>query len=733
MIAWQTPIKRVVFVSTYPPRQCGIGTFSNDLLKSLQLLLPNIQFLVYALNQSELDTHAYPVEVIQEIDQDDRDSYIHAAQIINRHAKETLIIMQHEYGIYGGPWGEYIVDFLKTVRSPVITTFHTVLPQPSLSMHRVTQAIIENSHKLVVLTDASFRLVEELYPAAQTKLVRLAHGIHPQVFAKPNQVKRKFKLTGRRVLLTFGLLGPSKGIEYVIRAMKSVVKKFPETLYLVVGGTHPNILRHHGESYRLKLMRLVKELGLQKHVRFVNNFLPTDVILRYLQAADVYIASSLNQEQAVSGTLSYALGAGRAVVATNFTQAEEAVQPKVGRRVPIGDSRALAQAVIALFGTRQTLPAMHRAAYASTRSMLWSNVADNYAEVAAQLTLRLDRWPEFKLDHLLTLTDRYGLMQFATATAPLRTSGYTLDDNARALHLVSDVVELYPEHTHLCNQLARRYLRVIEICLAHKPPVNYLTASTRRPTLQNLSEDLNDSRARAYQALQAAAKGSLKLRDSAAKLLGSVPNQLHERQTLRTTAFRLLGVCSAYEGGRPELDSELARLATRLTRAFEQTALSDWAWFEPSLTYANGSLSASLIEAARVTGNKKYRKVGLQSLDWLTSIGFMGEVYVPIGQAGWYSRGGVRTMFDQQPEDVFAMTQALVGAYKLTSDPKYRKLLKKAFSWFLGNNLLGVRLYDDASGGCHDGLTPNGANVNEGAESTLAYLKARLLIDQVTT
>lgn len=697
----------------------------------MRLISPDLKFEVCAINQSELDTHAYPDEVVQEIDQEDRDSYLQAARLINERVDETVVIVQHEYGIYGGTWGGYLIDFLKELRCPVITTVHTVAAQPSLTMHRVTNDIVANSHLIVTLTDTSYALFQEIYPSAQSKTVRIDHGIHPQIFMKPQEAKAKLKLNNKHVLLTFGLLGPSKGIEHVITAMKSIAAQFPNALYLVVGGTHPNIVRKYGERYRLKLMKQVNKLGLQKHVRFVDNFLPTEAILRYLQASDIYVAASLNPEQAVSGTLSYALGAGRAVVATDFAQARESVLPRVGRVVPIGDSKALASAVNSLLGNSKLLNTMHRSAYASTRSMLWSNVADNYMGFAETLTNRLARWPKLNFQHLQALTDKFGMLQFATATAPLKSSGYTLDDNARALQLVNDIARLYPKQVELCNRLARPYLRVMEICLSHSPPVNYLTAIQRRPTQQNLEENLEDSRARAYWALQSAASGPLKIAKGAKKILKQLPFISPKQQHLRTIAFRLLGSCEACNAGDTSTKSQIKRLADHLVDVFEQTALSDWAWFEPALTYANGMISASLLEAAKVTGDDRYREVGLRSLDWLISVGFMGEVYIPIGQAGWYTRGGVRTLFDQQPEDVLAMMQGLGSAYQLTSNPKYLKLLHKAFSWFLGNNLLGVRMYDDSSGGCRDGLTPEGPNANQGAESTISYLKARLLLEQL--
>jgi len=730
-------VSKVVLVGTYPPRQCGLATFGQDLLRSMRLLLPSVDFVVCAVNQSGLDTHAYPPEVVFEIDQGSSDSYAAAAHYINLDASNSMVIIQHEYGIYGDKAGEGIKKFMKAIRCPAVTTLHTVVSDPTPAMRRVTKSIIQSSDALVTLTKPSHTLFSASYASATDKAVTIPHGIHPLIFQSSAAIKPRFNLAGRQVLLTFGLLNRNKGIEYAIKSLPAVASRFPEVIYLVVGATHPNVVREEGEAYRLELMKLVKKLGMQKQVRFIDNYLPVSEVLAHLQAADIYLAPFLDPQQAVSGTLTYALGAGRAVVATEFAQAKELVLPNVGRLVPARDSKALAQAVNDILSKPSRMQSMHRRAYASTRHMLWSNVADNYLSLLSDLAKGggrgLARWPEFSLKHLQTLTDEFGLLQFASGDQPLPASGYTLDDNSRALQLVNQAARQYPKMLGLCAELSRKYLGVIKTCLAQNPPVNYLSNESRSATDQNWSENLEDSGARAYHALQTAIYGPLTTSKSAKTILKRYPPKGPSQKSLRPVAFYLLGACQILErgGGDKSTIKTINKLSGRLIDSYNSVHTKKWQWFEPKLTYANGQLSRSLLETARRTGSAEAAKIGLESLNFLCRICFMGEVYAPIGQNGWYQEKSRRAIFDQQPEDTLATIQALQSAYGLTQDKHYAELAKKAFSWFLGNNLLGLRMYDDKSGGCHDGLTPGGVNPNEGAESSISYLQAWLAVEQL--
>ncbi len=699
----------------------------------MRLLLPDINFEVCALNISSHNAHNYPAEVIRVIDSGSPASYLEAAGAINKKADQTIVIIQHEYGIYGSHYGQNLIPFLKALKCPVITTLHTVLAKPPAEMKAVTKGIVALSDQLVTLTRSSYDSLLARYPASKSKLNLIEHGIHPTLFRQADEVKPQLKLAKHRVLMTFGLLSRNKGIEFALKALPAIVTRYPDVLYLIIGETHPDVLRYEGEAYRSELRKLSKELGMEAHVRFIGDYLPVSKILTYLQATDIYIAPSLDPQQAVSGTLSYALGAGTAVISTGFSQAKEILGKEVGRIVPIGNSAAISREAIKLLSNPLSLEIMRQSAYGSTRSMLWSNVASNYITKAASLAMksgyRLKSLPRVKLDHINRMTDEYGLIQFATGRRSNPKSGYTLDDNARALQAVNSLARLYPEKLYECDRLSVSYLKVIRVCLSYNPPVNYLSAISSKATEQNYNEDFSDSFGRAYYALQTAAFGPLKKAQKARLLIKKLP-VLAGDATPRTVAFYLLGACAAFDSSNPRTAKPIKLLADRLVKVYRQNAAPEWRWFEPIMTYANGQLCASLLEAARLTGLPIYKKVGLESLDFLCSACFMGQVYVPIGQKGWYHREGARTLFDQQPEDVFAAVQALASAYSLTGRRKYLELAGKAFSWFLGNNLMGLRLYDDKTGGCRDGLTPKGVNKNEGAESTLAYLQARLIVER---
>ena len=696
-----------------------------------------MRFAICAVNESELDTHAYPSEVTFQIDQDNESSYIRAAESINKYGSETVVIVQHEYGIYGGDEGNLLLKFLDLLQCPIVTTLHTVLTSPNQEMRRVTELIIEKSDALVTLTDSSRDLINSLYPNARDKAFRVMHGIHPLLYKQSDDIKPHFNLTDHKVLLTFGLLSRNKGIEYIISALPEIIEKIPGVMYLVVGATHPSILRQEGEAYRLELMKLVKDLSLEKHVRFIDDFLPVNDILNYLQATDIYVATSLDPNQAVSGTMSYALGAGRAVIATSFAQAKEVVSMQVGRIVPIRNSSAVSQAVIELFADPELLQSMNHAAFAGARSMLWSNVADDYKTVLANIVqehgMVLNSWPAFNWSHLEALTDTFGILQFSRGSKPHLASGYTLDDNSRALQLITSAFKagIFTEEQY--SELAQKYLQVMTRCLTQIPTVNYLSEATKHATKQNLAEDLSDSMARAYYSLQSVAHdGSMALRKSAIDLLAKLPLTLHNNLHIRSIAQVLLGETSAIRGGDASRRSSVDVLSKSLIASFYENAAPEWRWFDTTMTYANGQLCGSLIEAARVGGSEECRTIGLESLEFLCETCFMGDIYAAVGQSGWHGRDGSRTLFDQQPEDVFSMMQALESAYNLTGDKEYIKRIEKVFSWFMGNNLIGVRVYDDKSGGCHDGLMPSGVNQNEGAESTLSYLGARLIMERLS-
>lgn len=687
---------------------------------------PLVDCQVAALNLSPLDTYKYPPEVLWEIDQNSQKDHLELASDINTDNDITGVIIQHEYGIFGGKEGEILLSFMEKCSKPMLVTLHTVLPTPSPKMKSVTQRIIQLASTVVVLTESSKKIIETLYPASVGKVFMIPHGIHPVGFSASKKYKEKLELEDHLVLSTFGLLSRGKGIEYVLHALPEVIKKYPSILYLILGETHPVIRRQEGEKYRVELARLITKLDLQEHVRFYDQYFGLPDLFEFLKATDIYVSTSTNPNQAVSGTLSYALGTGRAVVSTQFAQAKELVNEANGRLVPIKDSPAITSALLDLLNDQKRLVKMHHNAYQSTRSMLWNKVASDYLALLGRMIV-----PTLNLDHLIQMTDDVGLFQFAKLGTPDKKFGYTLDDNARALIVSSWLFK--NTSTPELESLMRVYLAFIKRCqLPDGSFVNYLSLN-QEPTAQNTTEDLEDCQTRAMWAL--------------AEIMNcdALSEEIHKEATtmflknfklhsplhhLRAKAF-LIKAYALVLPLLPELQTELmgaiTEYAQSLSAALTKNSNADWQWFEDTLNYNNALLSESLLIAGNVLKNKSYTDDGLLSLRFLISKTF-GTTYMPIGHKAWYKNKGERSYYDQQPEDPASMILALSSAYHYTGEEEYKTLAKKCFSWFLGNNSLKVALYDPESGGCYDGLHPDRVNRNQGAESLISYLMARVMI-----
>ena len=720
-------------MGTYPPRECGIATFNQDLLRSSrQFLGPHISCKVAAMNLSPLDHYNYPSEVAWEINQDNKREYANFAKKINDNALIAGVILQHEYGICGGEEGENILSFIENCRKPILVTLHAVLPSPSPKMQDVTGKIVNRANIIVVLTQNSRRILKNIYPSSEGKVYVIPHGIHPTEFSTSGSAKKKLKLKNSIVLSTFGLLGREKGIEYVIQSLPQVIKKYPSIRYLIIGETHPDVRRKEGETYRLELGRLVTDLGLNKHVKFYDQYLDLTDLIEFLKATDVYISSSINPNQAVSGTLSYALGTGRAVISTQFAQALEIVTPDIGRLVPIKDFSSYTVALLDLLGDKSKLKKMHRQAYDTTRSMLWNKVAEEYSNLLAQVVL-----PPINLRHLKKMTDNFGLFQFAVLETPDKSAGYTLDDNARAL-IVCNQLTRHQHRPRGLSQLISTYLNFIEVC--QQPDgtfTNYIGYLDKRPTSQNSQEDLSDAYARALWALAEVMKNPLLstgTRNKAQRQFFQALPHANSLTHLRSKAFIVKALVAALEilpKNHDEILKLIRAIAASLTLALKNNSGESWQWFETHLGYNNALLSESLLIAGELLKNKEYVHKGLSSLQFLKDKTFSTNMYLPIGHSHWYKQNEERSYFDQQPEDPASMILALTSAYKITGIQSYKNLAIKCFSWFLGNNSLCKLLYNYDTGSCYDGLHPDRVNLNQGAESLTSYLLSRLAIDEL--
>lgn len=728
----------IVFLTTYPPRRCGIATFSQDLIKAInKITLNKLKIKVAAVQDPLSSFKVYPQEVGWVINQDKVEDYRNLAVDIRSRDDIVAVVIQHEYGIFGGESGEYLLYFIRNVQKPIITALHTVLPGPQGRLRRVTQEIIDSSAALVVMSEDSKRILLQNYKnLLDEKVYVISHGIHPVIFQASTSMKIRLGFAGRTIALTFGLLSRNKGIEYVLQTLPEIVALYPNFLYLVVGATHPVVKQKEGEGYRRFLEGIVRKLHLENNVSFINRYLTLKDLLSYIQVSDICISCNLNLDQSVSGTLSYALGSGRAVIATKFRQAEQVVTPEVGRLVRPQDPVEIQEALLDLLKDPQKLSEMHWNAYKKTRSMLWTNVADEYLEVIHKLKLYPKPFlPPLELKYLEKMRNKLGLIQFARYSTPSLESGYTTDDNSRALICYLNLYKLgFIDKPELKTKV-KFFLNLIKISRQINGRfINYLAGNNPSVTGKNYEEDLEDTQGRVIWTLcEFLAKPPFKdgkIESIAEEQINSAVSESKSFTHLRAVAFSLYGL-SLFGGKR--FRNEARILAGRLRRSFwkEMKSSGNWNWFEDKLSYSNGILPAALLRYGRLSNDEESIKIGLESLNFLCSISFFGDVFVPIGQKGWFEKGKERAFFDQQPEEVCHMMLALYEAWKATFDPKYKKLLHKCFSWFIGNNLIGQSLYNPTSGGCYDGLTPLGVNKNQGSESLLSYLLSRLIIEEV--
>jgi len=731
-------------IGTYPPRLCGIAAFTGDLCDALDAGCPGVTCFAVAVNDTPTG-YVYPPRVRFEIDEGDVGSYRRAAEFLNINDVDVVCV-QHEYGIFGGPAGSHLLAMLRDLRMPVVTTPHTILREPDPLQRRVLEELVQCSDRLVVMSQRAADLLRELYGAPEAKIDIIPHGIPDVPFVDPNLYKGRLGLEGRQVLLTFGLLSPNRGIEYAIRALPAILARYPNVVYIILGATHPHVRRREGESYRLSLERLTQVGGVGQQVIFDNRFVSLGRLVQVIGAADIYITPYLNPAQIASGTLSYAVGAGKAVVSTPYLYAEELLAGGRGVLVPFRNPQVIAQRVIDLLDNEAERHAMRRRAYLYGREMIWPVVARKYMdsfERARQERMRRPRpafavkpllerpveLPALKPDHLHRLTDDVGIMQHAVFTVPNYDEGYTTDDNARALIaavLLEGAEDAAIDEAH---DLASRYLAFL--WHAFDGPSgrfrNFLSFD-RRWLEQAGSEDGN---ARALWAIGVVVGRSIHagLRGPAGRLFNQALPAVLDFTSPRAWAFALFGIqeyLRRFSGDRAARQSRDV-LAGRLLEAYRRTASPDWPWFEEIVAYCNASLPHALLECGRRMGRSDMIDAGLTSLEWLASVQRSRKGhFVPIGSNGFYRRGGERACFDQQPVEAQTMVSACLAASGVTGEARWQEEARRAFEWFLGRNDLGVSLYDSSSGGCRDGLHPDRANENQGAESTLAFLLALL-------
>jgi len=736
---------RVAIIGNYLPRKCGIATFTTDLCDAIHAEYGSTELLALPVNDTP-EGYLYPARIRFELSQDELASYKQAADFLN-FSNIDLVCLQHEYGIFGGPAGSHILALLRRLHMPVVTTLHTVLREPDSDQRAVMEEIAALSDRLIVMSRQSSEILQEVFHVSPGKIDLIPHGIPDLAFTDPAFYKDAFGTEGKEVLLTFGLLSPNKGIENVIRALPSILLRHSNVVYMVSGVTHPHVLRQEGEKYRNSLEKLAKDLGVESSVIFRNRFVSPEELVELIGAADIYITPYKHKGQVVSGTLAYALSAGKAIISTPYLHAIELLDEDRGVLVPFDDPKAIAEKTIELLDNGTARHAMRKRAYLYTRDMVWNRVAQQYmgsfervynerlrnprATFSAQNTEKsLDRLPAIKLDHLLRMTDHTGIVEHAVFVVPNYPEGYSTDDNARAL-IVAILLEQFGTGTPVGSQeLASRYLAFL--WLAFDPVTKRFRNNLSYERQWQQPEDSEDSHGRALWGL-GTVLGRTKdagLRGAAGRLFELAIPAAVEFKSPRAYSFALLGLLEyleSFPGDRAALNAADA-LANRLLESYLANRSVDWKWFENGLAYSNARLPQALLRAGTRSSNEAMVSAGLESLDWLARVQRCETKghFVPIGSHGFYSKKTEKARFDQQPVEACAAVAAFLEAYRITGKGRWRKEAWAAFNWFLGDNDLQIALYDPTTGGCRDGLHPDRANENQGAESTLSFLMALL-------
>lgn len=724
----------IVCLSTFPPRRCGIATFTADFTSAIdQMFESSIESKIVAMNLTEISHLPYSDKVIFQINQPSEKDYVNAANELNQLEKVKLVNIQHEFGIFGGEYGSHLLLFLKKLQKPVVVTFHTVIPDPDEKLRNVVQTIMKHSKGIVVMTHSSKEILVRDYELDPDRIQVIPHGIHHVPYKTREHAKSALGFSGKLILSTFGFLSPGKGVEYVIEALPKVVEKFPNVRFLVAGVTHPIVLEREGENYRNFLIKKIYELGLANYVSFYNTYFDQNDLFRFLEATDVYLSSSLNPNQTVSGTLSYALGSGRPVISTAFAQAKEDITDQVGILIDFKNPQSFTDAINKLLDNNQLRLQMGKNAYFRTRYMTWENVALSYLKYFSQfvpeLTLRQRKLPSIKLTHLAKLTDDFGIIQFAKLTEPDLSSGYTLDDTARALIVATLHYKRFKVHSSL--KLVSIYLNFLyRVTKPNGYFDNYVNSNRVIDKRRNIQENSEDSSARALYAL-ALVSTTKQIPKSFRKRAHSLFKQSFQKNIAfsspRAIAFYIKALnCLLSESKEPEALATLRYHCEQLMALYEKSHSSDWEWFEHYLTYSNAILPEALLLGYKITGERRYLEVSKKTLNFLIKHTFKDSMYIPIGQSGWFFKAETRAYFDQQPEDTAATVEALNAMFKVTNEKHYKELANIAFNWFLGDNVLLQVVYDRTTGGCHDGIGEKFINLNQGAESTISYLLARL-------
>ena len=732
-----THLSRLAFIGNSLPRRCGIATFTTNLQQAISTSGADVETAIVAMTDHG-HAYDYPSAVRLQVNDARIEDYIHAAGVLND-GQFDVVSLQHEFGIFGGEAGAHIMTLLSRLDMPIVTTLHTVLSEPTPAQRGVLNRIVEASSRVVVMAEKGRELLRSVYRAPAEKIEVIPHGIPDFPFIEPDKAKFKFGYSGRPVILTFGLLSPNKGVEVMINAMPTILKSRADTMYVVLGTTHPNLVRTQGEAYRESLMARVREIGVEDHVVFLDQFVDQATLLDFISMCDVYVTPYLNESQMTSGTLAYSFGLGKAVVSTPYWHARELLADGRGVLVPFSDAAAIGSEIAHLLTDDARRQAMRERAYASSRSMTWERTAERYLTAFESAKrghgLRViagqdqsapscaQAPPEMQIGHFLSMCDDTGLFQHAVHSVPDRSHGYCVDDNARALLLACALNN--PEERRLSEALTARLAAFVQHAWnPDKRRFRNFMSFDRRWLEDKGSED---SHGRTLWALGECARSDAtpSRRRWAAGLFAEALPAVEGFRSPRAWAFTLLGL-DAYCAEVPEdFLAERVRilLAERLISIMPLVETEDWVWFEDGLAYDNARLPQSLIVTGISTGVSAYVEAGLRSLRWLVTVQTAPEGYFrPIGTESFGNKRTPPQAFDQQPLEAAATISACLAALRADGNAEWRADAARAFEWFLGSNDLSLPLVDLETGSCRDGLHPDRPNENRGAESVLSYL-----------
>jgi glycosyltransferase involved in cell wall biosynthesis len=733
-------LPEILFVTSYPNRECGIATYSQDLIHAIKGKFGNSYALKVCALEGKEKEYRYPEEVKYVLQTEDLMRYYSMAQKINDDKKISVVLVQHEFGLFGGECGDYYLKLLSLINKPVITNFHTVLPNPDDKRKNDVKTICDLSAAVIVMTESSAAILQKEYGVPKDKMVVIQHGTHLVKAVTKGKID-KYNFGDRYVFSTFGLLNSGKCIETALDALPTIISKFPNVLYLIIGKTHPTVKAEEGERYRNFLENKVVELGLQGHVKFVDKYLELDELLAYLQRTNIYLFTSKDPFQAVSGTFSYAMASGCPIISTPIPHATEMLKDGAGLVVDFQNPEQLAQAVIRLLYDPILMQQMSLNGLHKIAPTAWENAAIAHIELIEKQIRHSKRevryqLPEISLEHIKRLTTETGMIQFSQIATPDIETGYTLDDNARALIAVAKHYQMTGDETDL--HLIDIYLDFIIFCQQEDGSfMNYVDEDGNYFD-KNKDENLEDSNGRAIWALGEFCSYdclfsyyNLKRAETALeKALPAIPNFTSPR----AIAFSIKGLYYLnIKNNDKSIQNLITSLADNLVSKFRGVSDSKWKWFEDYLTYANSVLPEAMLYAYLATGNTVFEKTAIMSFDFLLSIIYKDKQIKVISNRGWHNKGGTAHNFGEQPIDVAYTIMTLGLFYDTFGDKAYLKKMNNAFEWFLGKNHLHKIVYNPCTGGCYDGLEETHVNLNQGAESTVSYLMARLTIEKYLT